>query len=184
MRMTTYEVALLLLVTACSGQEAGADGEASQAASSDEGGDVTAVETDPSELSGSGAEPEPLDESLDESLEAAEAPGDDWVQFVDPVTGTQTGDVHDADREVMHFDAERSELVWALGEVPIPGWSVSAQDLDWSNSSVAFQVLFGTEEGERRAYFTETRTGTICNLSVSESGALSIAPTAEPPPSE
>ena len=41
-----------------------------------------------------------------------------------------------------------------------------------------FQVVFGSENGERRAYFTETGPGTICDIEV-VSGQLLITPTSE-----
>jgi hypothetical protein len=43
-------------------------------------------------------------------------------------------------------------------------------------------VRFGTEEGERRAYFTEAGPGTICNLRVAGPDVLFISASSETPP--
>ena len=39
-----------------------------------------------------------------------------------------------------------------------------------------FQIRFGTKDGERRAYFTETASATICDIEV-VGGQLAIEPT-------
>jgi hypothetical protein len=44
-----------------------------------------------------------------------------------------------------------------------------------------FQIRFGTKDGERRAYFTETASATICDIAVS-GGHLLISPTTVPVP--
>lgn len=101
--------------------------------------------------------------------------------FRDPDSEFVTDEVHDADREVMTFDAPGMALVWADG-TRVSGWSADGNDLDSTRSAVAFRVLFGREAGQQRAYFTETLTGTICDITVFGPDQLSIAATDERPP--
>jgi len=105
-----------------------------------------------------------------------------YVTFVDCVTGFRTDEVHDADREIVHFDATLEAMISAASGVSVGGWTVAGSDLDWSRSGVPFRVRFGTEEGERRAYFTEAGPGTICNLTVAGPDVLFISATRETPP--
>jgi hypothetical protein len=64
----------------------------------------------------------------------------------------------------------------------VGGWSVTGNDLRWSRNGGAFRVRFGTEGGERRAYFTEAGPGTICNLTLVGPDMLFISGTRETPP--
>ena len=105
-----------------------------------------------------------------------------FVTFLDPDSEFETTEVHDADREVVHFDPELGAMVWSTSNDAVSNWSTDANDLAWSRSGVAFRVRFGTEAGERRAFFTETDQGTICNLSITAPEALSIRATNEMPP--
>jgi hypothetical protein len=114
----------------------------------------------------------------DAESEAAET----LVLFADPATGFTTREVHDADREIVYFDAERSAMISASSGDAVSGWTTLDNDLRWSRSGVAFRVRFGTEDGVRRAYFTETGNGTICNLTLSGPDTLGIRATAETPP--
>lgn len=59
---------------------------------------------------------------------------------------------------------------------------MTGAELDWARSGIPFRVRFGTEEGERRAYFTEAGPGTICNLTFLGPEQLSIFGTRELPP--
>jgi hypothetical protein len=102
--------------------------------------------------------------------------------FRDEASDFETSDVHDADREVVHFDVDASSMV--KDGAAVGGWTTQGNDLSWERSSVAFRVRFGTENGERRAYFTETVTGTICDLGISAPDQLSIFATSEFPPEE
>lgn len=104
------------------------------------------------------------------------------VRFVDPTTGFETHEVYDANRDIVHFDAEQGAMVWAASGDPVSGWTISGADLSWDRSGVAFRVRFGTEDGERRAYFTETDAGTICDLDIRAEDALSIRATSQRPP--
>jgi hypothetical protein len=105
-----------------------------------------------------------------------------FVVFTEPGTGFMTTEVHDADREVVHFHAELAAMVSALNGTSVDGWDANGTDLSWSRSGISFRVRFGTEEGERRAYFTEAGPGTICNLRILGTDQLSISGTSETPP--
>ena len=105
-----------------------------------------------------------------------------YVTFIDCTTGFRTDEVHDADREVVHFDAALEAMVSAASGDRVSGWTVAGADLDWSRSGVSFRVRFGSEAGERRAYFTEAGPGTICNLNLAGPDVLYISGTGETPP--
>lgn len=113
----------------------------------------------------------------------AQPPSSALVTFVDPDTGFSTQDVHDVDREVIHFDTEQGAMIWGADGAPVSGWTTSENELLW-NGRGGFRVRFGTEEGARRAYFTETGPGTICDLDIRAPEQLSISPSNETPPQE
>jgi hypothetical protein len=69
-----------------------------------------------------------------------------YVSFIDCTTGFRTDEVFDADREVVHFDADLEAMVSAASGDSVGGWTVAGVDLDWSRSGVAFRV-----NGRRRA---------------------------------
>ena len=104
-----------------------------------------------------------------------------FVAFVDETTGFQTSDVHDATREVVRFDAALGAMV-ALDGSAVSGWTTEGNELSWALSGVAFRVRFGTEQGERRAFFTESGNGTICDLRLYGPEQLGISGTRELPP--
>ena len=106
-----------------------------------------------------------------------------WVDFMDADTGFVTAEVHDSNREVVRFDSNASAMVNATG-TSVAGWTTLGNDLAWAGNSVAFRVRFGSELGERRAYFTETDSGTICDLNITGRDQLAISSTSEPPPQE
>jgi hypothetical protein len=103
------------------------------------------------------------------------------VTFVDPDTGFSTQNVHDVDRQVIHFDTQRVAMIWGADGTAVSGWAVTGNELRWERAG-GFRVRFGTEDGERRAYFTETGPGTICNLDIRAPEQLSISPSNETPP--
>ena len=121
---------------------------------------------------GSAAAPEAEDEFQPE-----------FVTFVDPSTGFETQSVRDAERDVVHFDRERGAMVWSGSADAVSGWMTEGNDLRWDRSGVAFRVRFGSEAGDRRAYFTETDVGTICDLEITAPEQLSISATGQTPPS-
>jgi hypothetical protein len=115
---------------------------------------------------------------------AADAAPARFVTFVDATSDFRTSEVHDADREVVFFDSALEAMVWAATGDAVAGWSTNGSELSWNGSGIVFQVRFGTEDGERRAYFTEADRATICDLSITAPDALSIRATSETPPAE
>jgi hypothetical protein len=105
-----------------------------------------------------------------------------FSRFVDEATGFTTDAVHDADREIVYFDGALAAMVSGASGDRVAGWSVNGNDLRWSEFGVPFRVRFGTEAGERRAYFTEAGPGTICNLRLVGPDQLFISATNERPP--
>ncbi len=96
------------------------------------------------------------------------------AKFADPDSGFETTDVRDVDGEIMQFDTETNELVWQLDGSRIANWQVQGTSLLPNGGE--FRVRFGTQDGERRAFFTEVSPPTICDLVVTN-GSLSIFPT-------
>jgi hypothetical protein len=134
--------------------------------------------------SGSDPAPSPEPQQSGALLPEAQPPegaNSAWATFVDPENGLSTQDVRDADREIVRFDVQSQAMVWAASGDAVSGWIVQGNDLRWARGG-AFQVRFGSEAGEHRAYFTETGPGTICNLSISAPEQLSISPTNQTPP--
>jgi hypothetical protein len=86
-------------------------------------------------------------------------------------------DVRDVHRQIVRFDSA-GMLIWVADGSRFPGYPVSG---NFITSGQQFQVRFGIEDGERRAYFTETGPRTICDIEV-RSGQLSITPTSQTVP--
>ena len=167
-----------LLVAACSDSTSDVGSEPPGAASSDaDGMEACGTTAEILSLTGAGEAPGATPSVLDEADD-----GSSYVTFVDCTTGFRTDEVRDADREIVHFDASLSTMVSAANGESVSGWMVDGAALDWSRSGVRFQVRFGTEAGERRAYFTEAGPGTICNLTVAGPDLLFISATREVPP--
>ena len=121
------------------------------------------------------------------NVEVLPLAGDDgvpaaFVTFVDEASGLGTQDVRDATREIVRFDAAHASMVLLATGDAVAGWTATGNALSWSRSGVEFQVRFGTEDGERRAFFTETIAGTICDLRLYAPGQLGISGTNELPP--
>jgi len=93
------------------------------------------------------------------------------AMFSDPASSFTTTDVRDVDDQIVQFDTASGSLVWAADGEKFPGYPVNGNII-----SGAFQVRFGTKNGERRAYFTEKSSATICDISVFN-GQLSITGT-------
>jgi hypothetical protein len=98
--------------------------------------------------------------------------------FVDPATGLGTSDVRDVQGQVVRFDRANNALIWAADGRSFPGYPV---DGDFVRSDRFFQVRFGADAGERRAYFTETVNATICDVEI-VGGAPVITSTSVPVP--
>jgi hypothetical protein len=93
--------------------------------------------------------------------------------FTDPDSSFTTSDVRDVQRQIVRFDTTSNSLIWAADGRSFPGFPVGG---NFIGSDKAFQVRFGTEDGERRAYFTETTSTYICDIEVA-GGQLMISPT-------
>jgi len=93
--------------------------------------------------------------------------------FTDPVSGISTPDVRDVQEQIVHFNTANDSLIWTADGRSFTGYPVSG---NFVRSDKNFQILFGTKDGERRAYFTETATGTLCDIEVS-GNQLVISPT-------
>jgi hypothetical protein len=170
--MRGYSIAAVswLVCGACSGSSS--DSETSNASSSAGESEIAACGTTSETLS--------LTPGAAPTVPPSEA--SPYVTFIDCTTGFRTVEVHDADREIVHFDAALEAMVSASNGNSVNGWTVAGADLDWSRSGVSFRVRFGTEAGERRAYFTEAGPGTICNLNLAGPNTLYISGTSEKPP--
>lgn len=188
MRGFAFAAAAWLLGMACSGSDPEGDGGAPVAGSGADTASSAASTSAGAAGTASGATTETLPLTPDEPARVPPASTDappmasPYVSFVDAATGFSTDEVHDADREVVRFDSNLEAMVSAASGDSVGGWTVQDADLDWSRSGVAFRVRFGTEDGERRAYFTEAGPGTICNLSVVGPDVLFISATSEMPP--
>jgi hypothetical protein len=75
------------------------------------------------------------------------------------------------DNQIVRFDTANSALIWVASGQSFTGFTVNGLFLGGS-----FQVRFGTDGGERRAYFTEVGPATICDIEVIN-GQLVILPT-------
>jgi len=100
------------------------------------------------------------------------------ANFTDPKTSFSTQDVREAQRQIVRFDVSTNSLIWTLTGQKFTGYPVSGNSI---GSDRKFQVAFGMEDGEHRAYFTEAATGTICDIEVLN-GQLVILPTSQTVP--
>ena len=105
--------------------------------------------------------------------------GIDFVAFQDSDSDFATSDVLDIDGEVVRFDAANRQLIWVKDSLAFAGWDVDGNVLRGGD----FTVRFGTKDGQRMAYFTETDPPTICDIIV-QNGSLTILPTTETVPQE
>ncbi len=95
------------------------------------------------------------------------------VVFRDPDSSFTTSDIRDVQDQIVRFDMTSNSLIWAADGRSFQGYPVSGNFL---RADRAFQVRFGTKDGERRAYFTETVATTICDIEI-VGGQLVISPT-------
>jgi hypothetical protein len=100
------------------------------------------------------------------------------AQFNEPGTTFTTPDIRDVDEQIVQFDTANNALIWKADGRSFPGYPVSGLFI---RADRAFQVRFGTKDGERRAYFTETVATTICDIQI-VNGVLTILPTNVPVP--
>ncbi len=99
--------------------------------------------------------------------------------FEDPDSDFTTQDVRDVDGQIVRFNATLRQLIWVEDDLAFDGFDVDGNLL----SNGFFTVRFGTEDGVRQAYFTETTPPTICDITVMN-GQLRIFSTTETVPQE
>ncbi len=102
-----------------------------------------------------------------------------FVIFEDPDSDFTTTEVMDIDGEIVRLDSVQGELVWAEDGTTDSGWDINGNLLD----NGFFTVAFGTENGQRGAYFTETVRATICDIRI-DNGSILISATNTPVPQE
>lgn len=112
----------------------------------------------------------PAATSGDPSQNGQDQVDESLVVFSDPNSSLRTNDVYDVDDEIVHFDPAANALVWVATGASFPGYPVNENLIGVTGF---FQVRFGTVDGKRRAYFTESAAGTICNITVTN-GSLAI----------
>lgn len=95
------------------------------------------------------------------------------VVFTDTGSTFSTSDVRDVHDQIVRFDMTSNSLIWAADGRRFTGYPVSG---NFMRADKSFQVRFGTKDGERRAYFTETVATTICDIEV-VGGQLVVSPT-------
>lgn len=100
--------------------------------------------------------------------------------FTDPMGTFSTTHVRDVDGETIRFRVSNQSIVYQDGtEYQAGSWPVNGNFVGGNS----FLIRFGTEEGERRAYFTETGPATICDFQVTPT-TFSIFPTQVTVPQE
>lgn len=102
-----------------------------------------------------------------------------FVVFQDPDSEFSTTDVMDIDAEIVRFDDANGQIIWAEDGTTEGGWDINGNLLQGG----FFTVAFGTENGQRGAYFTETATATICDIRL-DNGNILISATSTPVPQE
>jgi hypothetical protein len=93
--------------------------------------------------------------------------------FKDPASSFSTSDVRDGQGRVVRFDIPTSSLVWTADGRMFTGYPVL--DTHYIRADKFFQVRFGTNNGEQRAYFTEAGRGTLCDIQVVGAGVVITA---------
>jgi hypothetical protein len=107
---------------------------------------------------------------------------DEFAVFTDPATGFTTTVVYDASHDTAQFRVTDDSVVFQDGMAyDIGEWDVNGLYLD---AEQFFVVQFGTEEGQRRAFFTETEMPeVICDFFV-EDGDFQMVPSTHPVPGD
>ena len=117
--------------------------------------------------------------------------------FTDGATGFSTTDLHDAKDQILQLDSN-GELIWTADGTRLPGYhlvtypfaSIQGVQVAFIEGKIcpegcAFEVRFGTRDGERRAYLTvdhgHWNPGTLVNVEVA-GGALVVTDTDVYPP--
>jgi hypothetical protein len=116
------------------------------------------------------------------------------VVFTELMTGFATSDLRDVQDQIVQLNSA-NELVWAADGTRLPGYRTNSfmsgghrhQFIEGKICAVgcAFEVRFGTEDGERRAYLTvdyvHDNPGTVVDVDVA-GGELLVTQTEEYPP--
>jgi hypothetical protein len=110
--------------------------------------------------------------------------------------GFSTSDLRDAQDQIVQFNTA-NELIWAADDTRLPGFKVDRHDFGTGpfymvsipgaicSQACAFEVRFGTKDGERRAYLTvdyiHDNPGTLVDVEL-VGGALVVTQTQLFPP--
>ena len=120
---------------------------------------------------------------------------DSPVVFTELATGFSTSDLRDVDEQILQVTRDGA-LVWTVDGTRLSGYHVDHHVIDgvvihWIGGGAvcqegcAFEVRFGTRNGERRAYLTadygHDNPGTLVDVEVSQ-GALVVSRTPVFPP--
>ncbi len=105
--------------------------------------------------------------------------------FADAASGFTTSDLRDVDEQIVQINTA-GELIWLADGTRLPGYAVHGGYIPAESlCECAFEVRFGTRDGERRAYLTgeygHHNPGTILDLDL-VSGALVVTPSNVYPP--
>jgi hypothetical protein len=99
------------------------------------------------------------------------------AMFIDPMGGFSTTDVRDSEGEIVRFTVD-GLLVWPPTMATFGGFPVAGNLI---GPTQGFEIRFGTEGGQRRAYFTERGPGTICDIDL-VNGMINVSPTTKTVP--
>jgi hypothetical protein len=99
------------------------------------------------------------------------------VVFTEPDSGFSTPDVRDAQGQIVRFDRS-NQLIWTPDGTKLAGFAWNGSVIDAERAcSCQFEVRFGTEGGDRRAYLTadwgHDNPGTIVDLEIA-GGQLTV----------
>jgi len=98
------------------------------------------------------------------------------ASFMDPMGGS-TSDVRDSEGDIVRFTVD-GRLVWPPTMATFNGFPVTGNLI---GPTQGFEIRFGTEGGQRRAYFTERGPGTICDIDL-VNGMINVSPTSQTVP--
>lgn len=99
------------------------------------------------------------------------------ASFIDPRGGFSTTEVRDSEGDVVNFTVD-GRLVWPPTMATFSGFPVAGNLI---GPTQGFEIRFGTEGGQRRAYFTERGPGTICDIDLIN-GMINVSPTSQTVP--
>ena len=116
------------------------------------------------------------------------------IIFTELTTGFATSDLRDAQDQIVQLNSA-NELIWAANGTRLPGYRTNSFTSDGQRhyfiegkvcaEGCAFEVRFGTEDGERRAYLTvdygHDNPGTVVDVELSR-GDLVVTQTDRYPP--